>query len=244
MDYCVKLCSEGGIVICALIKNTVLVVDDDIKLRSTITDYLTENDFKVFSATDGAEAINIFEKEKDNIDLVLLDIMMPKLDGYDVLKIIRDSSDVPIIMLTAREHEKDQLKGYELGADNYITKPFLLSVLKENIKVNISRANKSPKKLIIRGALSIDKARRRAYIENRLLDLTPKEFDVLLYLIENEHRVLERENILDAVWGIDYYGDFRTVDTIIKQLRKKLSEKYNYIRSVYGVGYFFETKEE
>ncbi len=226
------------------IKNTILVVDDDVKLRSTISDYLSESGFEVFSASDGAEAINIFEKEKDVIDLVLLDIMMPKIDGYDVLKIIRQSSDVPVIMLSAREHEKDQLKGYELGADNYITKPFLLSVLKENIKVCIQRANKSSKKLITRGELSVDKARRRAYIENRMLDLTPKEFDVLLYLVENEHRVLERENILDAVWGIDYYGDFRTVDTIVKQLRKKLGEKYNYIRSVYGVGYFFETKEE
>lgn len=225
-------------------KNTVLVVDDDMKLRSTISDYLAESDFNVLSAADGAQAINIFEKKKDDIDLVLLDIMIPKIDGYDVLKIIRESSDVPVIMLSAREHEQDQLKGYKLGADNYITKPFLLSVLKENIKVCIQRANKSSQKLIVRGLLTIDKARRRAYIENRLLDLTPKEFDVLLYLIENEHRVLERESILDAVWGLDYYGDFRTVDTIVKQLRKKLGENCNYIRSIYGVGYFFETKED
>lgn len=226
------------------IKNTVLVVDDDVKLRSTISDYLSECEFDVLSATDGAEAINIFESEKDKIDLVLLDIMMPKIDGYDVLKIIRKTSDVPVIMLSAREHEKDQLKGYELGVDNYITKPFLLSVLKENIKACIQRAGKTQKKLLERGALAVDKARRRAYIDNRLLELTPKEFDVLLYLIENEHRVLERESILDAVWGIDYYGDFRTVDTIIKQLRKKLGENHNYIRSVYGVGYFFDIKEE
>ena len=214
------------------------------KLRSTISDYLSECEFDVLSAADGAEAINIFESEKDKIDLVLLDIMMPKIDGYDVLKIIRKTSDVPVIMLSAREHEKDQLKGYELGVDNYITKPFLLSVLKENIKACIQRAGKTQKKLLERGALTVDKARRRAYIENRLLELTPKEFDVLLYLIENEHRVLERESILDAVWGIDYYGDFRTVDTIIKQLRKKLGENHNYIRSVYGVGYFFDIKEE
>lgn len=221
-----------------------MVVDDDVKLRSTISDYLLEFGFDVLSASDGAEAINVFEAEKDKIDLVLLDIMMPKIDGYDVLKIIRKTSDVPVIMLSAREHEKDQLKGYELGVDNYITKPFLLSVLKENIKACIQRASKTQKKLIERGALSVDKARRCAYLDNRLLELTPKEFDVLLYLIENEHRVLERESILDAVWGIDYYGDFRTVDTIIKQLRKKLGENHNYIRSVYGVGYFFDIKEE
>lgn len=221
-----------------------MVVDDDVKLRSTISDYLLEFGFDVLSASDGAEAINVFEAEKDKIDLVLLDIMMPKIDGYDVLKIIRKTSDVPVIMLSAREHEKDQLKGYELGVDNYITKPFLLSVLKENIKACIQRASKTQKKLIERSALSVDKARRCAYLDNRLLELTPKEFDVLLYLIENEHRVLERESILDAVWGIDYYGDFRTVDTIIKQLRKKLGENHNYIRSVYGVGYFFDIKEE
>lgn len=221
-----------------------MVVDDDVKLRSTISDYLLEFGFDVLSASDGAEAINVFEAEKDKIDLVLLDIMMPKIDGYDVLKIIRKTSDVPVIMLSAREHEKDQLKGYELGVDNYITKPFLLSVLKENIKACIQRASKTQKKLIERGALSVDKARRCAYLDNRLLELTPKEFDVLLYLIENEHRVLERESILDAVWGIDYYGDFRTVDTIIKQLRKKLGENHNYICSVYGVGYFFDIKEE
>lgn len=226
------------------IMGTVLVVDDDVKLRTTISDYLSENGFKVFTAADGAQAVNDFEKHREELDLVLLDIMMPKIDGFDVLKIIRQSSSIPVIMLSAREHEQDQLKGYELGVDNYITKPFLLSVLKENIKVCINRANKSSNNIVAKGKISVDKARRRAYIENRMLDLTPKEFDVLLYLIENEHRVLERESILDAVWGIDYYGDFRTVDTIVKQLRKKLGEKCNYIRSVYGVGYFFETKDE
>ncbi len=225
------------------VRNTVLVVDDDPKLRNTISDYLSENDFSVLVASDGAEAINVFEKEKNNIDLVLLDGIMPKIDGFDVLKFIRETSEIPVIMLSAREHEQDQLKGFELGADNYITKPFLLSVLKEQIKACISRANKSNKNLIKKGALSIDKARRRAFLSQELLDLTPKEFDVLLYLIENEHRVLDRESILDAVWGIDYYGDFRTVDTIVKQLRKKLTEEHNYIRSVYGVGYFFEVTD-
>lgn len=233
----------GGVFICSTFRNTILVVDDDVKLRSTISDYLTESGFNVLVAADGAQAVNIFEKDKNSIDLVLLDGIMPKIDGFDVLKIIRQSSDVPVIMLSAREHEKDQLKGYELGADNYITKPFLLSVLKENIKASIARAKKTTGDIIQRGALSIDKAKRRAFIDNHLLDLTPKEFDVLLYLVKNEHRVLERESILDAVWGMDYYGDFRTVDTIIKQLRHKLTDKYNYIHSVYGVGYFFEIKE-
>ena len=226
------------------IQNTILVVDDDVKLRSTISDYLTESGFLVFSAADGAEAINVFEQKKEVLDIVLLDIMMPKIDGYDVLRIIRETSDIPVIMLSAREHEQDQLKGYELGADNYITKPFLLSVLKENIKACVGRANKNSKPLQKLGALSIDKARRRAFLNERMLELTPKEFDVLCYLMENKQRVLNRDTILDAVWGIDYYGDFRTVDTIIKQLRKKLGNEYNYIRSVYGVGYFFDATKE
>lgn len=226
------------------IQNSILVVDDDVKLRSTISDYLTESGFLVFTAADGAQAINVFEEKKEVLDLVLLDIMMPKIDGYDVLKIIRETSDIPVIMLSAREHEQDQLKGYELGADNYITKPFLLSVLKENIKACVSRANKTSKSLQKLGALSIDKARRRVFLNERLLELTPKEFDVLCYLMENKQRVLNRDAILDAVWGIDYYGDFRTVDTIIKQLRKKLGDEYNYIRSVYGVGYFFDVTKE
>ncbi len=226
------------------VQYTVLVVDDDVKLRSTISDYLTESGFLVFTAADGVQAINVFEQKKEELDLVLLDIMMPKLDGYDVLKIIRESSDIPVIMLSAREHEQDQLKGYELGVDNYITKPFLLSVLKENIKACVSRANKTAKPLQKLGDLSVDKARRRAFLNDRLLELTPKEFDVLCYFMENKQKVLNRDAILDAVWGIDYYGDFRTVDTIIKQLRKKLGDEYNYIRSVYGVGYFFDTTKE
>lgn len=226
------------------IKNTVLVVDDDKKLRETLVDYLSVSGFEVLSAFDGAEAINVFEKHKKDIDVVVLDGIMPRIDGFDVLKIIRESSDVPILMLSAREHEQDQLKGFYLGADNYITKPFLLSVLKEHIKSAIARSGSAKQKLVKKGGLSLDVSRRQAYLGEEKLELTPKEFDVLKYLVENEHRVLERESILDAVWGMDYYGDFRTVDTIIKQLRKKLGEEHNYIRSVYGIGYYFEVKGE
>ncbi len=226
------------------IKNTVLVVDDDKKLRETLVDYLSVSGFEVLSAFDGAEAINVFEKHKKDIDVVVLDGIMPRIDGFDVLKIIRESSDVPILMLSAREHEQDQLKGFHLGADNYITKPFLLSVLKEHIKSAIARSGSAKQKLVKKGGLSLDVSRRQAFLGEEKLELTPKEFDVLKYLVENEHRVLERESILDAVWGMDYYGDFRTVDTIIKQLRKKLGEEHNYIRSVYGIGYYFEVKGE
>lgn len=209
-------------------------------MRSTLADYLTESGFSVIVAKDGAEAINIFEENRQSVDLVLLDVMMPKLDGYDVLKIIREQSDIPVIMLSAREREEDQLKGFHLGADNYITKPFLLSVLKEQIKSCLSRANSAKGSILEKGGLTIETEKRRVFLDKKPLDLTPKEFDVLNHFIENEHRVLSRESILDAVWGIDYYGDFRTVDTIIKQLRKKLGSKYNYIHSVYGVGYYFE----
>ena len=223
---------------------TILVVDDDKKLRSTLEDYLTESGFEVITAVDGADAINIFDKQQHKIDLVLLDGIMPRIDGFDVLKIIRQQSDVPIIMLSAREHEGDQLKGFEYGADNYITKPFLLSVLKEHIKSCLARTNSSKNTIVEKGKLSINVEKRRVYLDEKPLDLTPKEFDVLNFMVENEHRVLSREAILDSVWGMDYYGDYRTVDTIVKQLRKKLTEKHNYIRSVYGVGYFFEIQEE
>ena len=223
---------------------TILVVDDDKKLRSTLEDYLTESGFEVITAVDGADAINIFDKQQHKIDLVLLDGIMPRIDGFDVLKIIRQQSDVPIIMLSAREHEGDQLKGFEYGADNYITKPFLLSVLKEHIKSCLARTNSSKNTIVEKGKLSINVEKRRVYLDEKPLDLTPKEFDVLNFMVENEHRVLSREVILDSVWGMDYYGDYRTVDTIVKQLRKKLTEKHNYIRSVYGVGYFFEIQEE
>lgn len=205
-----------------------------------MADYLTESGFSVITATDGADAINIFEEKKQSIDLVLLDVMMPKIDGFDVLKIIRSQSDIPIIMLSAREREEDQLKGFHLGADNYITKPFLLSVLKEQIKSCLSRIKLNKSSILEKGALMVETEKRRVFLNEKAMELTPKEFDVLNHLIENEHRVLSRESILDAVWGIDYYGDYRTVDTIIKQLRKKMGPKYNYIHSVYGVGYYFE----
>lgn len=205
-----------------------------------MADYLTESGFSVITATDGADAINIFEEKKQSIDLVLLDVMMPKIDGFDVLKIIRSQSDIPIIMLSAREQEEDQLKGFHLGADNYITKPFLLSVLKEQIKSCLSRIKLNKSSILEKGALMVETEKRRVFLNEKAMELTPKEFDVLNHLIENEHRVLSRESILDAVWGIDYYGDYRTVDTIIKQLRKKMGPKYNYIHSVYGVGYYFE----
>lgn len=221
-------------------KYRVLVAEDDDKLRYTINDYLSQSGFDVITADRGDSAFKIFLRDED-IDIVLLDGMLPGMDGFDILQSIREISSVPVIMISARESEESQLKGFRLGADNYITKPFLLSVLKEHINALLLRT-KGKASIIEKGALKIDTAGRKVYLNGEAINTTPKEFDVLVYLAENERIVLDRDSILDKVWGMDYYGDFRTVDTIVKQLRKKLTADYPYIKSVYGVGYYFEVQ--
>ena len=168
--------------------------------------------------------------------------MLPDIDGVDVLKEIREHSQVPVIMLTARESEEDQLNGLNNGADNYITKPFRMKVLLVHMNKLIQRNSNEDTDVIEKGALKLEKQFRKAYINGEFVDTTPKEFDLLVYMCENEKVVLKRENILDAVWGFDYDGDMRTVDTLVKQLRKKMTDKYPYITSVYSVGYRFEVK--
>jgi DNA-binding response OmpR family regulator len=231
---------KGGI----NLQYTVFLVEDDKKLRETIIDYLCQNGFNVISASDGKKALDVYDTNSDKIDIVLLDGMLPEMDGIDVLKIIRKTSNVPVIMISARESESDQLLGYYTGADNYITKPFMLSVLKEQITALLNRTVKAPPKTIKKGAVVIDINLRRVYVDGNDISATPKEYDLLLYFFENERIVLERDTILDRVWGMDYFGDFRTVDTIIKQLRKKLTDKHKYINSVYGVGYYFEVNDD
>lgn len=223
-------------------KNTILVVEDDEKLRTTIMDYLSLCDYNVLSAKDGLKAIEIFEQNKFDIDIIILDGMLPEIDGLDVLKMIRRQSDLPVIMVSARETESDQLQGFYAGADTYLTKPFLLSVLREQIAALLNRTVKAHSKIEC-GALKIDLNLRRVYVDDEEISTTPKEYDLLLFFINNEKIVLNRDQILDKVWGIDYYGDFRTVDTIIKQLRKKLTDRHPYIKSVYGVGYYFEVED-
>ena len=223
-------------------KYTVLIVEDDNKLRLTIADYLSMYNYDILLAVDGAMAVNVFDNNMDNIDIILLDGMLPEIDGLDVLKTIRTKSDIPVIMISARESESDQLQGFYAGADNYITKPFLLSVLREQIAAILNRTTKQ-KSLIECGAIRLDLKLRRVYIDDVEITTTPKEYDLLLYFIKNEKIVLSRNQILDRVWGMDYYGDFRTVDTIIKQLRKKLSDKHPYIKSIYGVGYYLEVDD-
>lgn len=223
-------------------RRVVLMVEDDNKLREVLTKFLSRNDYEVLAAENGKVGLKLFYENSKNLDIVLLDGMFPDIDGVDVLKEIREHSQVPVIMLTARESEEDQLNGLNNGADNYITKPFLMKVLLVHMDKLIQRNGNEDTDVIEKGALKLEKQFRKAYINGEFVDTTPKEFDLLVYMCENEKVVLKRENILDAVWGFDYDGDMRTVDTIVKQLRKKMTDKYPYITSVYGVGYRFEVK--
>lgn len=223
-------------------RRVVLMVEDDNKLREVLTKFLSRNDYEVLAAENGKVGLELFYENSKNLDIVLLDGMLPDIDGVDVLKEIREHSQVPVIMLTARESEEDQLNGLNNGADNYITKPFLMKVLLVHMDKLIQKNGNEDTDVIEKGALKLEKQFRKAYINGEFVDTTPKEFDFLVYMCENEKVVLKRENILDAVWGFDYDGDMRTVDTIVKQLRKKMTDKYPYITSVYGVGYRFEVK--
>lgn len=223
-------------------RRVVLMVEDDNKLREVLTKFLSRNDYEVLAAENGKVGLKLFYENSKNLDIVLLDGMLPDIDGVDVLKEIREHSQVPVIMLTARESEEDQLNGLNNGADNYITKPFLMKVLLVHMDKLIQKNSNEDTDVIEKGALKLEKQFRKAYINGEFVDTTPKEFDLLVYMCENEKVVLKRENILDAVWGFDYDGDMRTVDTIVKQLRKKMTDKYPYITSVYGVGYRFEVK--
>ena len=223
-------------------RRVVLMVEDDNKLREVLTKFLSRNDYEVLAAENGKVGLKLFYENSKNLDIVLLDGMLPDIDGVDVLKEIREHSQVPVIMLTARESEEDQLNGLNNGADNYITKPFLMKVLLVHMDKLIQKNGNEDTDVIEKGALKLEKQFRKAYINDEFVDTTPKEFDLLVYMCENEKVVLKRENILDAVWGFDYDGDMRTVDTLVKQLRKKMTDKYPYITSVYGVGYRFEVK--
>lgn len=225
---------------------SILLVEDDDKLRSTIQDYMQMNGFQVTACPDGVTALRQFRYNGEGFDIILLDGMLPDIDGFDILKSVRETSDIPVIILSARESERDQLRGFQLGADNYITKPFLLSVLKEHINALLSRSGRlaADKGEIVKGALRLNTGERKVYLNGELIATTPREYDVLLLFAQNERIVMSRNTILDRVWSDSYFGDLRTVDTIIKQLRKKLGKHSDYIVSVYGVGYKFEVDHE
>ncbi|WFD11191.1 response regulator [Tepidibacter hydrothermalis] len=220
-------------------KNVLLVEDED-RIREIVSDYFKFEGFNIYEVENGRDAMVVFEENK--IDLIILDIMIPKLDGWSVCKRIRNVSDVPIIMLTARSEEDDKLMGFELGADDYVTKPFSPKVLVARAKMLLKRAQGtvSETSILNIGCIEINKLSRSVKIDSEIMDLAPKEYDLLIYMIENKGIVLSRENILNKVWGYDYFGELRTVDTHIKKLRKKLKDKSSYIRTIIRAGYIFE----
>ena len=223
---------------------TILIIEDEIRIRFLLKDYLLSEGFSVIEACDGEEGLMAFKN--NNVDLILLDIMMPKIDGLTVLENIRTVSDIPIILLTAKSQEEDKLYGYDIGADDYITKPFSPKILVAKVKALLKRTtdlNEDQYSTKNYNGLTINKLAHEIKVDNVQLSLSPKEYELLVYLSDNIGIALTRDTILDNVWGIDYYGDLRTVDTNIKRLREKLGEKANYIVTVRGSGYKFDVNQ-
>lgn len=221
-------------------ENTILIVDDEQRMRKLVKDFLTKQDFTVLEAADGEEAVYLFFEKKD-IDLVILDVMMPKMDGWQVCREIRRYSKVPIIMLTAKGDEQDELQGFELGVDEYITKPFSPRILVARVEAILRRTNLLASEEVLKaGGIELDKAAHLVKIDGEAVELSYKEFELLAYFMENQGLALSREKILNNVWNYDYFGDARTIDTHVKKLRNKLGEKGNLIRTVWGLGYKLE----
>ena len=216
----------------------ILVVDDEARMRKLVRDFLTIKGFRVVEAENGEQAVDIFFAQKD-IALIILDVMMPKMDGWEVCKMIRQYSKVPIIMLTARGEERDELQGFELGVDEYVSKPFSPKILTARVEAILRRTNASATEAVSVGGITIDKAARQVWIDGSPIDLSYKEFELLNYFIDNQGMALSRENILNHVWNYDYFGDARTIDTHVKKLRSKLGGKGDYIKTVWGMGYKF-----
>lgn len=224
-------------------KLKVLVVDDESRMRKLVRDFLVKKDFQILEAENGADAVDIFFSVKD-IALVILDVMMPKMDGWEVCRTIREHSKVPIIMLTAKADERDELLGFELGVDEYISKPFSPKILVARVEAILRRTNSISKEDVIKaGAIEINKAAHMVTIDGKPIDLSFKEFELLTYFVENQNIALSREKILNSVWNYDYFGDARTIDTHVKKLRSKMGDKGEYIRTVWGMGYKFEVDE-
>lgn len=222
-------------------RKSILIVEDELRIRFLLRDYLMKEDFNVFEASNGEEGLFVFSSEK--IDLVLLDIMMPIMDGLTMLEKLRAVSTVPVILLTAKSEEEDKLEGYDYGADDYMTKPFSPKILIAKVKALLKRTreNLDSSSQDFNG-LTVNKLSHEVKIDGNEIILSPKEYELLIYLLTNQNIALTRDNILDNVWGIDYYGDIRTVDTNVKRLREKLLDKANYIVTVRGSGYKFEAK--
>ncbi len=221
-------------------RKKILVVDDESRMRKLVRDFLVRSNFEVVEAENGEQAVEIFFEDK-NIDLIVLDVMMPRMDGWQTCKQIREYSKVPIIMLTAKSDERDELQGFDLGVDEYITKPFSPKILVARIEAILRRTtvyNKTEK--LICGSIEIDKVAHQVMIDGCLIDLSFKEFELLTYFVENKGIALSREKILNSVWNYDYFGDARTIDTHVKKLRSKMGKKGDMIKTIWGMGYKLE----
>ena len=225
-------------------KIRILVVDDESRMRKLVKDFLVRENYEVLEAGDGEEALDIFYREKD-IVLIILDVMMPKRNGFEVCREIRETSKVPIIMLTAKGEESDELNGFELGVDEYISKPFSPKILVARVGAILRRSGKTSEEgvLLSMGGITIDKAAHMVQVDGERIDLSYKEFELLAYFLENAGIALSREKILNSVWNYDYFGDARTIDTHVKKLRAKIGAKGEYIKTIWGMGYKFEVPD-
>jgi two-component system response regulator ResD len=220
----------------------ILVVDDESRMRKLVGDFLRRDGYEVLEAGDGQEAVDIFRENRD-IALIIMDVMMPKMDGYQATKLIREESKVPIIMLTAKSEERDELEGFDLGVDEYVTKPFSPKTLVARVGAILRRSGATEKERIEIDGIVLDRAAHQVTIDGRPVELSFKEFELLAYFMENNGRALSREMILNHVWNYDYYGDARTIDTHVKKLRSKMGEKGNLIQTIWGMGYKFEAPQ-
>lgn len=219
---------------------TILVVDDEPRMRKLLKDFLVKEEFDILEAADGEEALEVFERNKNDINLILLDVMMPKLDGWSVLRQIRTQSNVPVIMLTARGEEQDELFGFELGVDEYISKPFSPKILVARVHAILKRATEQKDDKKDYGGIIVDSNGRTVAVDNKKIDFSLREYELFKYLVDNVGVALTRDKILNNVWNYDYYGDSRTIDSHIKKIRHKLGRKGKYIETIRGIGYKFE----
>ena len=222
----------------------ILVVDDETRMRKLVSDFLKKNGYQVIEAADGSEALDIFFEQQD-IALIILDVMMPKMDGWQVCKELRSYSKVPIIMLTAKSEERDELLGFELGVDEYITKPFSPKILVARVEAILRRVGAgNAEDILSAGGIVVDRAAHSVTIDGEAVDLSYKEFELLVFFLENIGMALSREKILNSVWNYDYYGDARTIDTHVKKLRSKMGPKGDLIKTIWGLGYKLSVDSE
>ena len=224
---------------------TILIADDEERIRRLVSDFLRRDGYTVLQAADGGQAMELIDQKLGSIDLIILDVMMPVYDGWSVLRHIRSkNTEVPVMMLTARTEENDEVFGFDLGADDYITKPFSPIVLSARVRAIEKRCHQRSEGVYQAGELSVNEIRREVCVAGQTVDLTPKEYELLIYFKNNQNIAVSRENILNAVWGYDYFGDLRTVDTHVKKLRAKLGDCGKMIETVRGFGYRFEVEQQ